>query len=252
MAPDPTPADALDPLEAVPEDWTRALAVAAHPDDLEYGAASAIARWTSQGKDVTYLLVTDGEAGIDGMSPAEAGPLRRDEEIASAAVVGVDTVDFLGLPDGLVEDDQHTRRLLAASIRRHRPEVLICPNFRESWGMPSWNHVDHRKVGVALLDAARDAGNRWIFPELIGEGLEPWSGVRFVAFSGSPRATHAVDITDFLDRGIDSLEQHRVYLDALPEGTMGTDPDAMLRGFGEATGPRLGVDLAVAFEVIPV
>lgn len=248
MTADPTPP----PLEAVPEDWTRALAVAAHPDDLEYGAASAIARWTSQGKDVTYLLVTDGEAGIDGMAPAEAGPLRRGEEIASAAVVGVDTVDFLGLPDGLVEPDQHTRRVLAAAIRRHRPEVLICPNFRESWGMPSWNHVDHRNVGVALLDAARDAGNRWIFTELIGEGLEPWSGVRFVAFSGSPQATHAVDITDFLDRGIESLEQHRVYLDALPEGTMGTDPEAMLRGFGEQAGPRLGVDLAVPFEVIPV
>ncbi len=243
------PTDRLEPL---PEDWTRALAVAAHPDDLEYGAASAIARWTSQGKQVTYLLVTDGEAGIDGMAPSEAGPLRRDEEIASAAEVGVDTVDFLGLPDGLVEADQHTRRLLAAAIRRHRPEVVICPNFRESWGMPSWNHVDHRNVGVALLDAARDAGNRWIFTELIGEGLEPWSGVRFVAFSGSPQSTHAVDVTDFLDRGIASLEQHRVYLDALPEGTMGTDPEAMLRGFGEQAGPRLGVDLAVPFEVIPV
>ena len=239
-------------LEQLPEDWTRALAVAAHPDDLEYGAASAIARWTSQGKHVAYLLVTDGEAGIDGMSPAEAGPLRRAEEVASAAVVGVDTVDFLGLPDGLVEPDHHTRRLLAAAIRRHRPEVLICPNFRESWGMPSWNHVDHRHVGVALLDAARDAGNRWIFTELIGEGLEPWSGVRFVAFSGSPQATHAVDVTDFLDRGVASLEEHRVYLDALPEGTMGTDPEAMLRGFGEQTGPLLGVDLAVSFEVIPV
>ena len=239
-------------LEPLPEDWTRALAVAAHPDDLEYGAASAVARWTSLGKQVSYLLVTDGEAGIDGMSPAEAGPLRRDEEIASAAIVGVDTVDFLGLPDGLVEPNHETRRLLAAAIRRHRPEVLICPNFRESWGMPSWNHVDHRHVGVALLDAARDAGNRWIFTDLIGEGLEPWSGVRFAAFSGSPQATHAVDVTEHLDRGVASLEAHRVYLDALPEGTMGTDPEAMLRGFGEQTGPRLGVELAVAFELIPV
>ena len=128
--------------------------------------------------------------GLVAFNIEQAGPLRRDEEIASAAVVGVDTVEFLGLPDGLVTEDLDTRRLLAASIRRHRPEIVICPNFRESWGMPSWNHVDHRKVGVALLDATRDAGNRWIFPELIDEGLEPWSGVRFVAFSGSPQATH--------------------------------------------------------------
>ena len=88
-------------LEPVPEDWTRALAVVAHPDDLEYGTASAIARWTAQGKEVTYVMVTDGEAGIDGMAPDEAGPLRRDEERRSAAEVGVRTVEFLGHPDGL-------------------------------------------------------------------------------------------------------------------------------------------------------
>src|SRR5271155_1627984 len=88
------------PMQPIPEDWTRAVAVVAHPDDLEYGAASAVARWTGQGKEVAYVLVTDGEAGIDGMSPEEAGPLRREEEIRSAAVVGVDRVEFLGHADG--------------------------------------------------------------------------------------------------------------------------------------------------------
>ncbi len=239
-------------LEPVPEDWSRGLAVAAHPDDLEYGTASAIARWTAQGKEITYLLVTDGEAGIDGMPPAEAGPLRRDEEIRSAAEVGVETVEFLGLPDGLVEADHNLRRALAASIRRHRPEVLICINFRESFGGPGWNHVDHRNVGVALLDAARDAGNRWLFTDLIDKELEPWPGVRFVAFGGSPNGRHGVDVTDSIDAGIASLEQHRVYLDALPAGTTGTDPDAFLRGMATSTGPALGVELAVTFEVIPV
>lgn len=239
-------------LEALPEDWSCALAVAAHPDDLEYGAASAIARWTGQGKSVSYLLVTDGEAGIDGMEPAEAGPLRRGEEIAGAAEVGVHTVEFLGLPDGLIEADHTLRRELAAAIRRHRPDVLICPNFRENFGFPGWNHVDHRNVGVALLDAARDAGNHWLFTDLLDEGLEPWSGVRFVAFSGSPQPTHGVDVTDSIDAGIASLEAHRAYLDALPEGTLGTDPDAMLRGFATEAGPALGVELAVAFELIPL
>ncbi len=239
-------------LQPLPEDWERGLAVAAHPDDLEYGAASAIARWTDQGKSITYVLVTDGEAGIDSMAPEQAGPLRRAEEVASAHEVGVGTVDFLGLPDGLVQADRATRRALAASIRRHRPDVLICPNFRETFGFPGWNHVDHRNVGVALLDAARDAGNRWLFTDLIDEGLEPWNGVRFVAFSNSPEATHGVDITDHLHRGVASLERHRVYLDSLPEGTMGTDPEGMLRGFAEQTGPGLGVELAVGFELIPV
>ena len=87
-------------LLPMPEDWTKALAVAAHPDDLEYGAASAIARWTSQGKEVVYLLVTRGEAGISSMSPKIVGPLREEEERRSAAAVGVDVVEFLDHPDG--------------------------------------------------------------------------------------------------------------------------------------------------------
>ncbi len=80
----------------MPEDWSRAVAVVAHPDDLEYGAASAVARWTDQGKQVAYVLVTSGEAGIDGIDPAVAGPLREEEERRSAALVGAGPVEFLG------------------------------------------------------------------------------------------------------------------------------------------------------------
>jgi len=239
-------------LPEIPEDWTRGMAVVAHPDDLEFGAASAIARWTDQGKDITYVLVTDGEAGIDGMEPEVAGPLRRDEERRSAAVVGVPVVEFLGFPDGLVEADHTLRRALAAQIRRYRPEVLISMNFRETWGMPSWNHVDHRHVGIALLDASRDAANRWMFPDLVEEGLEPWSGVRLVAFNGSPDPTHAVDITATVDRGVASLAEHSAYLDALDEGTHGKDPEPFIRGVAAASGPALGVEYAATFEVIPV
>src|SRR5438270_10354492 len=96
-------ADEGDMMEPMPEDWERAVAVVAHPDDLEYGAASAIARWTSQGKTVSYLLATRGEAGIAGMAPAEVAPLRVEEEGRSAAVVGVTQVDYLDHADGLVE-----------------------------------------------------------------------------------------------------------------------------------------------------
>lgn len=239
-------------LEPVPEDWTRALAVVAHPDDLEYGTASAVARWTAQGKQVVYVMVTDGEAGIDGMAPEQAGPLRRDEEVRSAAEVGVSTVEFLGHRDGLVQADLALRADLARMIRHHRPEVLLGINFHEHFGGPGWNHVDHRNVGVALLDAARDAGNRWLFVEQLDEGLEPWSGVRFALFGGSPSATHGVDITGTIDRGVASLEQHRAYLDALPDGTLGKDVEPFLRGMAESAGPELGVDLATTFELIPL
>ena len=230
-------------IEAVPEDWARALAVVAHPDDMEYGAASAIARWTDQGKDVAYVLVTSGEAGISTRPPAEVAPLREAEQRASCAAVGVSDVTFLGLPDGLVVADLALRGALAAAIRRHRPDVVVSINFRDSWGGSSWNHVDHRSVGVALLDAVRDAANPWLFPA----AGPAWPGVRFAAFSGSPAAGHGVDITDHLARGVDSLRAHAAYLDGL--GGDG-DPTAFLNEAARSFGPRLGVELATPFELV--
>ena len=88
-------------MQPMPEDWSRGVAVVAHPDDLEYGAASAVARWTGQGKSVSYVIVSSGEAGIAGQDPVTVGPLREEEERRSAAVVGVTDVQFLGHPDGL-------------------------------------------------------------------------------------------------------------------------------------------------------
>jgi LmbE family N-acetylglucosaminyl deacetylase len=233
-------------VERVPEDWQRALAVVAHPDDLEYGVASAIARWTGQGKTVAYCLVPSGEAGIDSLPPDECAVLRQDDERRSAAEVGVSDVEFLAHPDGLVQPTIELRRDLAGAIRRHRPEVLIGINFRERWPA-GFNHVDHRVVGLAMIDAARDAGNRWLFP---GVGGEPWAGTRFALFSGSPEVTHATDVTDTLDAGVASLRAHQAYLDALPEGTVGKDPEPFLRGMAEEAGPVIGVAAAVTFELV--
>jgi len=236
-----------DRLEELPEDWSRALAVVAHPDDMEYGAASAVARWTSQGKDVGYVLVTDGEAGIATMPPHEVGPLRRAEQTASCAVVGVTTVEFLGHRDGLVVEGVELRRDLAAAIRRHRPDVVIGINHHESWGGPSWNHADHRAVGRSLLDATRDAANPWLFRDLPDEA---WGGCRFVALSGSPQPTHAVDVTEHLDAGIASLRCHEAYLANLG-GDM-ADVGGFLRTNAAAAGPLIGVELAATFEVVAV
>ena len=231
-------------LEAFPEDWERGLAIVAHPDDMEYGAAAAVARWTGQGKRFGYVLVSDGEAGISTMPPSEAGPLRRDEQRAGCAVVGVSDVEFLGWPDGTIVEGLDLRSDLAAVIRRHRPEVVVSINFRDSWGGPSWNHADHRAVGRALLDAVRDAANPWIFPD---RGTA-WDGVRFVAFSGSPHPTHAVDTTATFDSGVRSLASHRTYLEHLG-GDMAS-PDAFLRSAAADAGERFGVELAATFEVI--
>ena len=236
----------LTPLD---ENWERALAVVAHPDDLEYGAASAVARWTSQGKDIGYLLATRGEAGIDSMPPAEVGPLREQEERNSAHLVGVRTVEFLDCVDGVIEYGLPLRRDIARAVRRHRPEVLITLNFELTWGGTILNMADHRWLGLAVLDAARDAGNRWIFPELLEEGLQPWGGVKKVLVAGSANPTHGVDVTDFLDQGIASLQAHQAYIENL-SGDF--NPDSFLRQNAAATGKRFGCKYAVAFEVITI
>ena len=231
-------------LEPVPEDWASALAVVAHPDDMEYGAAAAVARWTGQGKRIAYALVTDGEAGISAMDPAEVGPVRRAEQVAACRAVGVGDIEFLGLPDGLLEENIALRAVLCGAIRRHRPDVVLSINFRDSWGGPSWNHPDHRAVGRSLLDAVRDAGNPWVFRD----AGEAWDGVRFVAFSGSPEATHAVDVTGTFEAGVESLSCHQMYLENLG-GDMAS-PDAFLRGPAASIGAAVGVDLAASFEII--
>jgi LmbE family N-acetylglucosaminyl deacetylase len=235
-------------LPALPEDWERCLAVAAHPDDIEYGTASAVARWTAQGKQVTYLLATRGEAGIDSMHPDQAAPLREAEERAGAREVGVEVVEFLDHTDGVVEYSAALRRDIVRSIRRHRPEIIVSGDFsiRMIGGMV--NQADHRAVGLAALDAARDAGNRWIFPELADEGLEPWGGVRFVAYAGADRPTHGVDVTgEPLKLGIASLNAHAEYTKGL--GVGGPEPGPMLTWMAEMSGPAMGVRQAVLFDV---
>ncbi|HEX8626910.1 MAG TPA: PIG-L deacetylase family protein [Catenuloplanes sp.] len=236
------------PLPALPENWQRCLAVAAHPDDIEYGAASAVARWTAQGKQVSYLLVTRGEAGIDAMHPEQAGPLRDAEERAGARQVGVDTVEFLDHRDGAIEAGPALSRDIVRAIRRHRPEVVLSGAFTVRMVGGMTNQADHRVVGLATLDAARDAGNRWIFPELADEGLQPWAGVRYVCFSGAEAPTHGVEVTgEPLRRGIASLAEHAEYTKGLGAGAF--EPGPFLTWAAGLGGSALGVEAAVLFDV---
>ncbi|MGW1892503.1 PIG-L deacetylase family protein [Streptomyces sp. NPDC002004] len=236
-------------LQPMPDDWQRALAVVAHPDDLEYGCSAAIAAWTDAGREVAYVLATQGEAGINTLEPAQCGPLREREQRASAAVVGVTVVEFLGHKDGVIEYGIALRRDIAAAIRRHRPELVITLNHRDTWGVGAWNTPDHVAVGRATLDAAADAGNRWIFPELVEQGLEPWNGVRWVAVAGSGSPTHAVDAEPGLERSVRSLLEHRSYIEALTD----EDPETYVRGFmTQAVGcnaEAFGGKPAVTFEL---
>ena len=231
-------------LELIDPEVARVLAIAAHPDDLEYGAAAAIARWRRDGAQVAYLLATRGEAGIDAIPPEECGPLREEEQRASAAVVDVEVVEFLDHADGVLEYGLELRRDLAAAIRRHRPDTVITLNHRETFGAPgARNSADHRALGEAVLDAAADAGNRWIFRDAGGDAHK----VARVLVASSPLARHAVDVSDTVDLAVASLAAHRAYLEGLGDHPM-SDPE-VLRWWLADVGARVGCEAALAVEL---
>ncbi len=237
-------------LLPMPTDWQRGLVIVAHPDDIEYGAAAAIAAWTAAGHAVSYVLVTRGEAGIHNKVPAEAAPLREAEQRASAAAVGVDRVEFLDHPDGVIEGGPALRRDVAATIRRHRPQLVVTLNHHDTWSPGSWNSVDHRVVGRAVLDAVADAANRWIFADLVEEGLEPWGEVRWVAVAGSPYPTHAVDVSNALERATASLAAHRSYLEGLDDHPAEEQSRQWVEQVTASVSGRFGDVPAVGFELI--
>ncbi len=227
------------------------LCVVAHPDDIEYGLSAAVATWTAAGKEVRYFLLTHGEAGIDTMDPSEAAVARADEERASAAVVGVERVEFADHRDGTVEYGLGLRRDIAAAIRRARPDLVVTLTHAETFVGGFLNQADHRAVGLATLDATADAGNRWIFPELVADGLDPWK-VSAVAVASGPTSTHYVDVTGHLEDAVESLEEHRLYNAALPDDY--PQPRELLEGILGGSAEAVAdpaVTHAVLLEVFP-
>jgi LmbE family N-acetylglucosaminyl deacetylase len=207
------------PPAPMPSDWQRALVVAAHPDDIEYGMAAAVAVWTAAGKEVHYLLATRGEAGMAGVPPEEAGPLREEEERRSAAVVGVSEVEFLDHRDGVLVAGPELRRDLAGAIRRHRPELVVTGYFGPTWTPPGVspayvNSADHRALGQCVIDAVADASNEWIFPDL---AEPPWRGVQYIAVSELSDPPHEVDVSAVVELAVASLTEHRRYLELLSD-----------------------------------
>jgi LmbE family N-acetylglucosaminyl deacetylase len=226
------------------DDFRRVLCVVAHPDDMEYGTSSAVAAWTARGVEVAYLLLTRGEAGIDGSRPESTARLRSDEQVAASVAVGVSEVEFLDHPDGVLEYSLGLRRDIARAIRRRQPDAVVVGSWDVEF-IAGLNQADHRVAGLAALDALRDAGNRWVFPELLDEGLQPWS-VRWLLVSADPRPTHGVDVTgEPLERGIASLEAHSQYLGALPGHP---PPRQMIPRITSMQGRAMGVPNAVLFR----
>ncbi len=226
------------------EDFRRVLCVVAHPDDVEYGTSSAVAAWTARGVNVAYLLLTRGEAGMDNSPPERTAELRTQEQIAGSQAVGVTQVDFLDHPDAVLEYSLALRRDIARVIRSYQPDAVVTGSWDVEFAA-GLNQADHRVAGLAALDALRDAGNRWVFPELLDEGLQPHS-VRWLLVAGDPRPTHGVDVTgEPLERGIASLEAHAQYLAGIPGHP---PPRLMITGITALHGRAMGVRNAVLFR----
>ncbi|BCJ37753.1 GlcNAc-PI de-N-acetylase [Actinocatenispora thailandica] len=211
----------------------RVLAVFAHPDDIDFGAAGTVAAWTDAGIEVAYVLVTRGDAGgFDDTPRAEMPKIREAEQKAAAAAVGVHEVHFLdGYPDGAVYVTHQLRRDITRQIRRFRPDRVLTNSPVRSWSMlggPS--HPDHQAVGEATTYAVYpDARNPFAHPELLAEeGLAAWT-VPEVWYSGVPEPDHFVDITDTFDRKIAALRSHASQL---------PDPDAIVGGLRERFGAQ--------------
>jgi LmbE family N-acetylglucosaminyl deacetylase len=188
----------------------RILTVTAHPDDIDFGAAGSVAAWTAAGASVTYCVVTDGDAGgFDPSVPRRAIPaIRRAEQTAAAAKVGVKDLVWLGYPDGRVEASLSLRRDLARVIRQVRPQRVLCPSPDRVWDRLFASHPDHLATGEATICAVYpDARNPFAFPELAAEGLEPHS-VEEVWVMAGPDANAYVDVTDTFAAKLAALRAH--------------------------------------------
>src|SRR5262249_7699454 len=177
----------------------RVLVVAAHPDDVDFGSAGTIATWTDEGIEVSYCIVTDGDAGgVDRDVPRSAiGGIRQDEQRKAAAVLGVTDVEFLGYPDGRLEVSIELRRDISRVIRRTRPERVLVQPPNRALSSVYRNHPDHMAAGEAALCAIYpDARNPFAHPELLEEGWEAHTVPETWVMAASNRSDHYVDITD--------------------------------------------------------
>jgi LmbE family N-acetylglucosaminyl deacetylase len=229
---------------------TRILCVAAHPDDLDFGAAGTTAGWTDAGIAVTYLLCTRGDQGGFDDTPREEMPrLREAEQRAAAEQVGVRDVRFLdGFRDGWLDPTHELQREIVRVIRQVRPQRMLIQSAERNWARIGASHPDHLAAGEASIRAVYPAArNAFAYPELLAdEGLEPWT-VREVWLMADPNADHFVEIGKAFGRKLDALHAHASQTSHMD------DLETMLRGWGARTAAAAGLpegSLAEAFRIV--
>ena len=227
-----------------PDVYKRGMVVVAHPDDAEYGCSGTVAKWCRQGMDVVYILCTDGSkgSGDPSMTAQRLVEIRHNEQEAAARVLGVKQVVFLDYEDSMLQPTLELRRDIAREIRRHRPDVVICPSpLRNLNERGHVGHPDHLAAGEATLSAVfPTARDRLTFPELLEEGLEPHK-VRELLISDSEHADKWIDVSDVIDVSIEALKQH---VTQIGSGDVGEG----MRRWRAKTGESKGIPYAEAFK----
>lgn len=226
----------------------RALAVSAHPDDIEFGCAGTLALWADQGAEITLCIVTDGSTGTQDRALMGSGleKIRRQETERAARVIGARSVEWLGYRDGYVEYTLELRKDIARQFRLHRPHRYVVMDPAPTVEDRFVNHPDHRAVAQASLDVVLTAGTTpGHFPELLDEGVEPWRGLRELWIMGPGTKPVVIDISDYIDRKIEALMCH--------ESQVGSDAERIagfVREFTAAIGKPHGYAHAESFQVI--
>jgi LmbE family N-acetylglucosaminyl deacetylase len=235
--------------EATNDGVERILVVSAHPDDVDFGVAGSIASWTASGIDVSYCMVTDGDAGGDDrdLPRPEMAKIRRREQTAAAATVGVTDLHFLAYPDGRLQPTIELRRDISRVIRVVQPHRVVCQSPQRIWERVYASHPDHLAAGEATVCAVYpDARNPFAHPELLEEGLEPWT-VPQLWLMAHPDVDVYVDTTATIDKKIAALQCHVSQI-ADPAGI-----DTRMREWGAMVASRVGLPeghLAEAFMSI--
>ena len=224
----------------------RALAVAAHPDDNEFGCAGTVAKWAAAGCEVIYVIATDGSKGTwsRDQSPAELVPRREGEQQAAASILGVGRVVFLRHTDGELENTMALRREMAGWIRRLRPEVVVTHDAWRRYLL----HPDHRAIGMATCDAVIASRDHLFFPEQLETGLDAWRPDRMLLYM-TDTPDHVEDISSSFEAKIEALRAHA----SQHVSTMGDDFDAFIermRQWAARQGEPAGIACGEAFHVV--
>ncbi len=222
-----------------------AMAIAAHPDDAEFGIAGTVAKWTSEGKEVVYVICTNGNKGTDDpeMLPGRLAEIREQEQMAAAKMLHVRDVVFLRHDDQALEDTPEFRKEIVRVIRTYRPELVAScdPYRRYIW------HRDHRIIGQVVLDAVFPYARDYLaYPDLVSEGLKPHK-VKEILMWGSEQPDYFVDVTNTFDVKMAALRCHKSQV-----GKMSAEWELRLRARHQMAPKELGYSLAEAFHRVEI